>query len=100
VRIGATPVVMVWEDGGYGLIEWKQQNEFGHHTDLSFGNPDWVSLADSFGWHGARCDRSADLKGALEEAFASGRPALVALPIDYRENLLLTERLGQIEEAI
>jgi acetolactate synthase I/II/III large subunit len=100
VRIGATPVVMVWEDGGYGLIEWKQQNEFGHHTDLSFGNPDWVALADSFGWHGARCDRSADLKGALEEAFASGRPALVALPIDYRENLLLTERLGQIEEAI
>ncbi len=100
VRVGAHPVVMVWEDGGYGLIAWKQENQFGRHTDLSFGNPDWVQLAEAFGWRGVRVERSADLAGALEEGFASGRPTLVAVPIDYRENLLLTERLGQIDDTI
>ena len=100
VRIGAHPVVMVWEDGGYGLIAWKQENEFGRHTDLAFGNPDWVQLAEAFGWRGVRVERSADLAGALEDGFASGQPTLVALPIDYRENLLLTERLGMIDETL
>jgi acetolactate synthase-1/2/3 large subunit len=100
VRVGAHPVVMVWEDGGYGLISWKQENEFGRHTDLAFGNPDWVRLAEAFGWRGVRVERSADLAGALEDGFASHQPTLVAVPIDYRENLLLTERLGTIDDTL
>jgi acetolactate synthase-1/2/3 large subunit len=99
-RIGVDIVVMVWEDGGYGLIAWKQENEFGRHTDLSFGNPDWVQLAEAFGWRGVRVSASGELAPALEEGFQSGEPTLVAVPIDYRENLLLTERLGKIDETI
>ncbi|NNF05060.1 MAG: acetolactate synthase large subunit, partial [Rhodothermales bacterium] len=53
-RLNSDIVVMVWEDHGYGLIAWKQQNHFGRHTKLDFGNPDWVQLADSFGWNGYR----------------------------------------------
>jgi acetolactate synthase-1/2/3 large subunit len=96
VRLGTHIVVMVWEDGGYGLISWKQDNEFGRHTPLSFGNPDWLELASAFGWAGFRCERSRDLRATLEKAFAAGRPALVQVPIDYRENPKLTERLGDI----
>ena len=40
-RIGTKIVVMVWEDGGYVLISWKQLNEFGRSTPLSFENPDF-----------------------------------------------------------
>ena len=32
----------------------------------------------------------------LEIAFEEDGPSLVVLPIDYRENQLLTERLGDI----
>ena len=78
----------------------QRSNEFGKHTDLAFGNPDWVQLAEAFGWRGVRVERSADLAGALEDGFASGQPTLVGLPIDYRENLLLTERLGMIDETL
>ena len=95
-RLDSNLVVMVWEDHAYGLIAWKQTNEFGRHTDLGFGNPDWIQLADAFGWNGYRCDRSADLAGTLEEAFVTPGPSLVAVPIDYRENPKLTERLGNI----
>ena len=96
-RLGTDIVVMVWEDGGYGLIAWKQDNQFGRHTDLSFGNPDFIRLAESFGWEGVRVERSRELEGVLAKALAAGRPTLVVVPIDYRENALLSERLGNLQ---
>lgn len=95
-RLGVNMVVMVWVDGGYGLISWKQDNEFGRHARLEFGNPDFVKLAESFGWHGRRVANARDLRPALDAAFAAEAPTLLAVPIDYRENALLTQRLGNI----
>ena len=34
----------VWRDDGYGLIDWKQRNEFGRPFGVDFGNPDFVAL--------------------------------------------------------
>ena len=95
-RLGTNIVAMVWEDGGYGLISWKQDNQFNRHTNLSFGNPDFVKLSESFGWKGIRVENAADLAPALDTAFHADSPALIVIPIDYRENTLLTERLGNI----
>jgi acetolactate synthase-1/2/3 large subunit len=88
---------MVWEDGTHGLIAWKQEIQFGRHTDVSFGNPEWMLLAKAFGWGGHRVERSRELSDVLETAFEEAGPSLVVLPIDYRENALLMERLGDIE---
>ncbi|HEX6142823.1 MAG TPA: acetolactate synthase large subunit [Geminicoccaceae bacterium] len=99
-RLNSDVTVMVWEDGGYGLIAWKQENEFKRHTDLSFGNPDWLKLADAFGWQGQVVTRSRDLRAAIDTALAHRGPSLIVVPIDYRENRLLTQRLGSIETAI
>ena len=95
-RLGLNFVMMIWEDHEYGLIKWKQQTHFGDHSDLAFSNPDWVKLAEAFGCKGVRCDDSSRLTAALEEAFSADSPAILALPIDYRENLELTKRLGEI----
>ncbi len=95
-RLNSNIVVMVWEDHMYGLIAWKQTNEFGRHTDLSFGNPEWKQLASAFGWHSHSVARSIDLSNVLEQAFNESGPSLIVIPIDYRENLKLTERLGDI----
>ncbi|MEM7410739.1 MAG: acetolactate synthase large subunit [Myxococcota bacterium] len=95
-RLNSPIALFVWEDHAYGLIAWKQETQFGRHTDLSFGNPDFVALAEAFGWHGHRVENSAELRGTLETALAEEGPSLVVVPIDYRENALLTERLGQI----
>ncbi len=96
-RLGSNIVVMVWEDHAYGLIAWKQETEFGHHTDLEFGNPDWLQLASAFGWHGHRASNSADFEQLLTHAFEEKGPSLVVVPIDYRENALLTKALGEIQ---
>lgn len=95
-RIDSNIVMMIWEDHEYGLIAWKQETHFGHHTELSFGNPDWLKLADSFGWNGHFVQKSTDLVSTLDLAFNESGPSLVVIPIDYRENPLLTKKLGEI----
>jgi acetolactate synthase-1/2/3 large subunit len=98
-RIGSNITVMVWEDHAYGLIAWKQETHFGKHTDLAFGNPDWLLLAQSFGWNGHYVNNAADLATTLDGALAETGPSLVVIPIDYRENMLLTKKLGEISCA-
>jgi acetolactate synthase-1/2/3 large subunit len=95
-RIGSNIVVMVWEDNEYGLIAWKQETHFGRHTDLAFGNPHWTTLAKAFGWHGHFVKDAIDLADTLEVAFNEKGPSLIVIPIDYRENPLLTKKLGEI----
>jgi len=95
-RLGLDITVMIWEDHAYGLIAWKQQSSFGKHVDLSFGNPDFVKLAEAFGWNGYRCENSRDLREVLENSYHDQGPSLVVIPIDYRENALLSKRLGHI----
>ncbi|MDZ7815818.1 MAG: acetolactate synthase large subunit [Planctomycetota bacterium] len=74
-RVGSDIVVFVWEDHSYGLMRWKQSG-VGRHSNVNFGNPDWISLARAFGWNGFRCDRSVDLKRTLEHAFDTDGPSL------------------------
>ena len=95
-RLNSDIVVMVWEDHMYGLIAWKQQSHFGKHTELSFGNPDWKQLAAAFGWNGHYVESSKDLMATLDTAFEEFGPSLIVVPIDYEENMKLTERLGDI----
>lgn len=95
-RLNSNITIMVWEDREYGLIAWKQWAEHGRHTDLSFNNPDWKKLAEAFSWHYQFVDESAKLAGALEKSNKYDGPSLIVIPIDYRENKLLTKRLGEI----
>ena len=89
-RLGNPLVVLVWSDGSYGLIEMHQRRQFGHVTGTRFGNPDFVALARAFGLEGFRVERAGDLKPTLRRAFATKGPAIVEVPVDYREN----EKLG------
>ena len=101
VRLKLNVVFMVWVDGEYGLIKWKQQNQFeGRHSKLDFGNPDFEKLAESFGMWGRELREAQALPALLEEAFAQEGPALISIPVDYGENRKLTERLGKIDVTI
>jgi acetolactate synthase-1/2/3 large subunit len=95
-RIGTSIVVVIWVDGGYGLIDWKQRNEFGRPFGVDFDNPDFVRYAESFGIPGFRPSSADDLYPTLQRALDVDGPAVVEVPIDYRENLRLTEHLGAL----
>jgi acetolactate synthase-1/2/3 large subunit len=93
-------VVLIWEDGGYGLIEWKMDLELGEHYYVKFGNPDIVTYAESFGAKGYRINSAAELLPTLKAALADDGVSLICCPVDYSENLRLTDRLGELDETL
>jgi acetolactate synthase-1/2/3 large subunit len=93
VRLVLPLVVLVWRYNGYGVIRWKQQLRFGRTSAVEFGNPDLVQYARSFGAIGYRVAEPSELGAVLEEALKSKVPAVIDCPVDYAENLRLTERL-------
>jgi acetolactate synthase-1/2/3 large subunit len=95
-RLKTPFVTLIFNDGGYGLIGWKQRRRSEREVGVSFTNPDFVKLADSFGAKGYRVERAKDLVPLLEEAFRQTVPAVIDLPVDYTENLRLTEKMGKL----
>jgi len=93
-------VVLIWEDGGYGLIEWKMDLELGEHHYVKFGNPDIVKYAESFGAKGYRINSADELLPTLRVALADDGVSLICCPVDYSENLRLTDRLGELDESL
>ncbi len=90
-------IVLVWEDSEYGLIRWKQEVSYGRHSHIHFENPDLVELSRAFGCFSRRVSAPEVLRPALREAFAIGdRPSVIVVPVDYSENLKLTQRLGEL----
>jgi acetolactate synthase-1/2/3 large subunit len=100
VRENIPLVVLIWEDGGYGLIEWKMDLELGEHHYVSFGNPDIVKYAESFGAKGYRISSAEELLPTLRAALDEDGVSLIACPVDYSENLRLTDRLGELDETL
>lgn len=99
VRCGINFVVLILTDSSYGLIKWKQDEQFGHHCYVDFTNPDFVALAKSMGCEGMRIERCGDLIPSLEKAFAMDAPVIIDCPVDYSENMKLTEHLKELTEG-
>ena len=95
-RLGLAIVNVIFRDGGYNLIQWKQQTHLGRESGVRFGNPDFVELARAFGARGYRVESARQLAPMLAEALAQPGPSIVDVPVDYRENAKLTARLGQL----
>lgn len=92
--------VLIWQDDAYGLIKWKMDLELGTHSEVDFSNPDFVRFAQSFGAEGYRVERAEQLLPALRRALDSDGVSVIACPVDYSENLRLTERLGALDAAL
>ena len=96
LRVGTPFVTLIFNDGGYGLIEWKQFNHFGTSSFIKFGNPDFVKFAESMGLKGYRVESTQDLIPILEDAFRQEVPTVIDVPVDYGENLRLSQKSGDL----
>jgi acetolactate synthase-1/2/3 large subunit len=96
IRCKLALVILIWNDSSYGLIEWKQMNEFQRRSHVRFDNPDFVTYAESFGARGYRVTQTAELPSILEEALANDTVSIIDCPVDYRENTKLTDQLGTL----
>lgn len=100
LRIGVPIVVMIFNDSGYGLIRWKQEDHFGSSCFTDFTNPDFVKFAESMGAKGYRIQSAEEIIPVLEDAFSQNVPCIIDCPIDYSENTRLSERLQKMDAWI
>ncbi|MEN3348010.1 MAG: acetolactate synthase large subunit [Bradyrhizobium sp.] len=102
VRLKLNLVILILEDSAYGMIRWKQAVDHFPDFGLTFGNPDFVKYAESYGAKGSRIESTEAIIPTLERAFAGGGVHLVVVPIDYTENKRvlvdeLREKVQQID---
>ncbi len=94
LRVGTAFATIIFHDGGYGLIEWKQHNHYDESNFIKFGNPDFVKFAESMGLKGYRVENTLDLVPILKEALEQDVPTVIDCPVDYRENLRFSKKAG------
>lgn len=95
LRVGTAIIILIWRDNQYGLIEWKQQIHFGRDSHIDFTNPDFVKYAQSFGAKGYRIEKTQELVPTLQQAIKDNTVVVIDCPVDYSENMKLTEKLGK-----
>jgi acetolactate synthase-1/2/3 large subunit len=96
MRVGTPFVTLIFNDNGYGLIEWKQINQFGESSFIKFGNPDFVKFAESMGLKGYRVEAAEALIPILKEALAQPVPTVIDCPVDYQENIRFSQKTGEL----
>ena len=96
LRLKLAIVLMIWSDHKYGLIKWHQDKKFGRDSHIDFNNPDFVKYAESFGAKGYRVNAAEELLPTIKQAITDNTVVVIDVPVDYSENMKLTEKLGQL----
>lgn len=80
MQTGAHPVIVVADNAAYGTIRMHQEKQFPDRISATaLRNPDFAALACSYGALGISVTCSDQFEGALREALASGRPAVISV---------------------
>lgn len=98
MQYDARVIFLVVNNGMYGTIRMHQERHYpGRVSGTRLTNPDFASLARSYGLHGETVERTEDFMGAFEMCEASGKPALIEIRIDP-EALTVKQTLSQIRD--
>ena len=101
VRLGMNLTCLILNDNAYGMIRWKQANMGFADFGLTYGNPDFVKYAESYGAHGHRVESAEGLAPLLTRCLDTPGVHLIDCPVDYSENdEILNHRIREQSAAI
>jgi acetolactate synthase I/II/III large subunit len=101
VRLGLNITVLILRDDSYGMIRWKQANMGFADWGLTYGNPDFVKYAESYGANGHRVESAAHLTELLKHCRDTPGVHLIDCPIDYSENdRILNTQIKELSAAL
>jgi acetolactate synthase-1/2/3 large subunit len=86
VRLKLNITVLIVRDDAYGMIRWKQANMGFADWGLTYGNPDFVKYAESYGANGYRVENAEALPDLLAQCLDTPGVNLIDCPVDYSEN--------------
>jgi acetolactate synthase-1/2/3 large subunit len=101
VRLKLNLVVLILRDNAYGMIKWKQEHLGLTDFGLSFGNPDFVKYAESYGAHGHRIESAGQLAAKIEHCQNVPGVHVVDVPVDYSDNdRILNRELAELSARV
>ncbi|MGZ8295862.1 MAG: acetolactate synthase large subunit [Allosphingosinicella sp.] len=101
VRLELDLVVLVLRDDAYGMIRWKQANMGFDDFGLTYGNPDFVKYAESYGAHGHRVESAEGVPALLRHCLDTPGVHLIDCPVDYSENdRILNKEIKALSAAL
>jgi len=101
VRLKLNITVLILNDNSYGMIRWKQANMGFEDFGLTYGNPDFVKYAESYGAIGHRVDSADGLPALLAHCLDTPGVHLIDCPVDYSENdQILNKDIKQLSAAV
>ena len=101
VRLGLNLTVLILRDDAYGMIRWKQANMGFADFGLTYGNPDFVKYAESYGAKGHRVENADSLRGLIDQCLGSPGVHLIDCPVDYSENdRILNKEIKELSAAL
>ena len=101
VRLKLNLVVLILNDNSYGMIRWKQANMGFEDWGLTYGNPDFVKYAESYGAHGHRVTSAEGLPALLKQCLDTPGVHVVEVPIDYADNdRILNKDVRELSAAL
>jgi acetolactate synthase-1/2/3 large subunit len=101
VRLELDLVVLILRDDAYGMIRWKQANMGFADFGLTYGNPDFVRYAESYGARGHRVETSAQVPDLLRRCLDTPGVDLIDCPVDYSENdRILNHEIKELSAAL
>jgi len=101
VRLGLNLTVLILRDDSYGMIRWKQANMGFADWGLTYGNPDFVAYAGSYGAHGHRAESCEHLRELLATCRDTPGVHLIDCPVDYSENdRILNREIKELSAAL
>jgi acetolactate synthase-1/2/3 large subunit len=83
------PVKVFLMNNGYmGMVrQWQELFWDRRYKSVEMGDsPDWVKLAEAFGWTGIRCTEKGELDGAMRTALETDGPVLLDVHVTKEEN--------------
>lgn len=86
VRLKLNLVVIILNDGAYGMIKWKQEGQGFESFGLNYGNPDFSKYAESYGACSHRPSSDEDFKTTLEKCLNTDGVHVIDLAVDYSLN--------------
>ena len=79
-QAGYEPIVLVFDNGMYGTIRAHQERNYpGRVSGTPIANPDFVTIAQAYGFHAEAVRTTAEFGPAFERAMASPTGALMHL---------------------
>ncbi|MDN3019139.1 thiamine pyrophosphate-binding protein [Paenibacillus sp. BSR1-1] len=82
IQEDAPIIILLFDDGGYGILRYYQEAAYGRRTSVDLKNPDFVMMAKSMGFESEKVRSVNEFKEGLANAVKSNKPYMVVVDVE------------------